>query len=81
MGQSTTVCNLEFRNYEFFNEYLFSTANSERNLFGTNKKFVVFFKREKFMKQIGENFWWIRYLIRNLKPGSVEEVQEEFKEV
>ena len=47
--------NLEFRIYEFFNEYLYSTAN-RKNAVWDQKKIVSFFNCEEFMTQIGGNF-------------------------
>ena len=71
-NSSDGVTNLEFRIYEFFNEYLllflFQMAKWEKNLLWTNKKFVFFSTDQteknpwtKLVNQIGENIWWIRY--------------------
>ena len=51
--------------YDFF----FNWQTEKKHLFWTNKKFVFFFNSsswekicgKKFVKQIGEIIWWIRY--------------------
>ena len=66
-NSSDGFTNLKFQTPHFFNDYLswflFPHANWEKkNWFWTNKKCVYFFncsKWEKFVKQIGENIWWI----------------------
>ena len=70
MNSSDSFTNLEYRIYDFFNKkllwFIFQLANWEKKLLWTDKKF--FFNGsnwekivEKFVKQIGENIWWIRY--------------------
>ena len=38
-----------------------STGILRKKLFWTNEKFAFFFNWEKFVEQIDENIWWIRY--------------------
>ena len=57
--------NLEFRIYDFFNEYLlwflFNWQTEKKKLFWTNKKLVFFFNCSnwgKFVEKIRETNWW-----------------------
>ena len=60
---SYSFTNIEFRIYDFFNQYLLWFLFWEKNLFCTKKNFVFLSNCsnwENFMKQIGGNIWWIR---------------------
>ena len=59
------ISNSESTNF-LTNWFLFQLANK---LFWTNKKFAFFFNCsnwEKFVKQIGENIWWVCYIFFRL---------------
>ena len=65
-NSSDSFTNLEFRIYEIYYDFLLNWQTEKNKLFWSNKKFVFFFNCtnwEKLVKQIGENIWWIRYLL------------------